>query len=72
MLLKYLDISTPVSIILENEVSYNPYLDEMLHELSKRKCEIEVSFQHQWMHKEYGFSDDHLKILMQGKDEDQK
>ncbi|KAK8402470.1 hypothetical protein O3P69_000707 [Scylla paramamosain] len=72
VLFKYLDISTPVRIILENEVSYIPYLDDMLVSLSKRNCEVELSFQHQWRYKESGFSDYHLNSLLGGKDENQK
>ncbi|MPC44637.1 hypothetical protein E2C01_038314 [Portunus trituberculatus] len=63
VLFKYLDVNTPVKIILENEVSYVPYLDDMLHELSKRKCEVELSLRHQWKHEQCGFSDNHLNCL---------
>lgn len=65
-LFEHLDTDIPVQVILENEVTYIPQLDEMLHQLSKRNCEVEIFFRHQWKNKDYGSSDEHLAKLLSG------
>lgn len=65
---KHLETDTPVKIILENEVSYIPQLDDMFLQLSKRNCDVDISLKHQWKLPEYGFSDDSLNYLLNGED----
>ncbi|XP_069171434.1 uncharacterized protein [Procambarus clarkii] len=62
----HLEPNIPVQIILENEVCYIPQLDELLDELSGRKCQVEFFLRHQWKHREYGTSDKLLQRLTSG------
>ncbi|XP_050736742.1 uncharacterized protein LOC127008578 isoform X5 [Eriocheir sinensis] len=62
-LFKYLDTNIPVQVILENEVTYIPHLDDMLCQLSQRDCAVQIFFKHQWKNKECGSSDEYLGKL---------
>ncbi|XP_050736677.1 uncharacterized protein LOC127008547 isoform X2 [Eriocheir sinensis] len=62
-LFKHLDTSISVQVILENEVTYIPRLDEMLCQLSQRDCAVQIFFKHQWKNKEGGSSDEYLGML---------
>ncbi|XP_050736740.1 uncharacterized protein LOC127008578 isoform X2 [Eriocheir sinensis] len=62
-LFKYLDTNIPVQVILENEVTYIPRLDDMLCQLSQRDCAVQIFFKHQWKNKECGSSDEYLGKL---------
>nr|XP_045622412.1 uncharacterized protein LOC123772998 [Procambarus clarkii] len=63
----HLEPNIPVQIIMENEVCYIPQLDELLNELSGRKCEVEFYLKYQFKHShQYGTSDSLLQRLTQG------
>lgn len=62
-LFKYLPSSYPVKILLEDEVTYIPQLDQLLKELASRECDVELHLKHQWKHSQYGTSDAFLGCL---------
>lgn len=61
-----LDIRTPVQIILENEVHTIPLLDQLLEDVSRRSCDVELLLKHQWKHSQYGSSDSLVQKLTEG------
>ncbi|KAK8739058.1 hypothetical protein OTU49_017420 [Cherax quadricarinatus] len=60
----YLEPNVPVQIILENEVRYIPQLNELLDDLSRRECFVQLILKHQWKHNQYGTSDSLLQRLV--------
>ncbi|KAG7154486.1 NACHT, LRR and PYD domains-containing protein 10-like 5 [Homarus americanus] len=64
-----LSTNVSVQVILENEVCFIPYLEELIDKLSGRKCHVEFLLKHQWKHSQYGTSDTLLKNLTKEKGE---
>ena len=65
-LFENLATNLPVSVILETEVKYIPYIDDLMKKISERNCPVELLLKNHWKNPENGKSTEHLKKLFNG------